>query len=184
MSALADRLVWMDLEMTGLDPEKERIIEIAAIVTDGELNIIAEGPNLVVHQSDALLDAMDAWNTEHHGGSGLTERVRQSTTSEQDAADAVLAFLEEHCAPGTAPLAGNSVHQDKRFLRRYMPKVDDFLHYRILDVSTVKELCRRWYPKPYHKRPEKTGNHRALGDIRDSIEELRYYRQAIFLPQS
>ncbi len=184
MSALADRLVWMDLEMTGLDPEKERIIEIAAIVTDGELNIIAEGPNLVIHQNDALLDAMDAWNTEHHGGSGLTERVRQSTTSEQDAADAVLAFLEEHCAPGTAPLAGNSVHQDKRFLRRYMPKVDDFLHYRILDVSTVKELCRRWYPKPYHKRPEKTGNHRALGDIRDSIEELRYYRRAIFLPQS
>lgn len=173
-------LVWMDLEMTGLDPDRDRIIEIAALITNGELEVVAEGPNLVVHQPDELLAAMDEWNTQHHGESGLTERVRASTVSEQQAEQAVLAFLSEHCEPRTAPLAGNSVHQDRRFLRRYMPSVDEFLHYRLVDVSTVKELGRRWYPEAYARRPPKNATHRALDDIRESIEELRYYRQAFF----
>ena len=173
-------LVWMDLEMTGLDPERDRILEIAALITDAQLQVVAEGPNLVVHQPDELLAAMDEWNTQHHGESGLTERVRSSTVSERDAEEAVLAFLAEHCAPQTVPLAGNSVHQDRRFLRRYMPTVDAFLHYRIVDVSTVKELGRRWYPEAYARRPQKNATHRALDDIQESIAELRYYREAFF----
>ena len=175
-------LVWIDLEMTGLAPERERIIEAAALVTDSELNVIAEGPNLVIHQSDELLAAMDEWNTKHHGESGLTERVRASTLSEAEAEEQLLAFLEEHCEVGQSPLCGNSVHQDRRFLHRYMPKVDAFLHYRLIDVSTVKELCRRWCPEAYAKRPNKVGNHRALDDIRESLEELRYYRTICFDP--
>ena len=173
-------LVWMDLEMTGLDPDKERIIEIAVLVTDGELNVIAEGPDLVVHQSDELLAGMDEWNTRHHGESGLTDRVRASTVSEAEAETQIMAFLQEHCEIGQSPLCGNSVHQDRRFLCRYMPKVDEFLHYRLVDVSTVKELCRRWTPESYAKRPAKHGNHRAMDDVRESVEELRFYRQACF----
>ncbi|MCA9535775.1 MAG: oligoribonuclease [Myxococcales bacterium] len=176
----AARIVWADLEMTGLVPERERIIEIAMIITDGELNVIAEGPNLVVHQPDELLAAMDEWNTKHHGQSGLTERVRESTVTEADAEAQVLAFLEQHCAPRTVPLAGNSIHQDRRFLALYMPLVDAFLHYRMIDVSTLKELTQRWYPEAYSKRPAKRGNHRAIDDILESIEELRYYRSAVF----
>ncbi len=176
----ADHLVWMDLEMTGLDPERERIIEIATLVTDGELNPIAEGPELVVHQSDELLAAMDDWNQSHHGASGLIDRVRSSTVTETDAAEQTLAFLAEHCDPNTAPLCGNSIHQDRRFLRRYMRALDDFLHYRIVDVSSVKELARRWYPGVVEGAPPKVESHRALGDIRESVEELRYYRSAIF----
>ncbi|MEM1415451.1 MAG: oligoribonuclease [Myxococcota bacterium] len=175
-----DRLVWIDLEMTGLEPDRDRIIEIAAIVTDGELETVAEGPNLVVHQSDEVLAAMDEWNTTHHGASGLTARVRASTLGEEAAEAEVLAFLRAHCNERTAPLAGNSVHQDKRFLARYMPALDGFLHYRIVDVSTIKELGRRWYPEPYAGRPAKKGAHRALDDIRESIDELRYYRKAMF----
>ena len=174
-------LVWMDLEMTGLDPDRERIIEIATLVTDGELEILAEGPNLVVHQSDELLAGMDAWNTKHHGESGLTERVRQSTVTEAEAEAEIVAFLKAHCEPGQSPLCGNSVHQDRRFLCRYMPLVESFLHYRLVDVSTVKELCRRWAPQAYAKRPAKHGNHRAMGDVRDSVEELRFYRSACFV---
>ena len=174
------RLAWIDMEMTGLEPERERIIEVAAIVTDGNLEIIAEGPSIVVHQSNELLDAMDDWNKEHHGASGLIERVKASTITEETAEASVLEFLAEHCDVRTAPLAGNSVHQDKRFIAKYMPKLEAFLHYRIVDVSTVKELCRRWYPKEYEAQPRKKGNHRALEDIRESIEELRYYRRAIF----
>ncbi len=173
-------LVWMDLEMTGLDPERDRILEIAALVTNGDLQVVAEGPNLVVHQPDEVLAAMDEWNTQHHGDSGLTDRVRASTLSEQEAERAVLDFLSEYCEPRTAPLAGNSVHQDRRFLRRYMPSVEEFLHYRLVDVSTVKELGRRWYPESYARRPQKNATHRALDDIRESIEELRYYRKAFF----
>ncbi len=174
------RIVWADLEMTGLDPERERIIEIAMLITDAELNVVAEGPNLVVHQSDELLAAMDEWNTKHHGASGLTERVRESTITEAEAEAQVLAFLEEHCDARTAPLAGNSIHQDRRFIALYMQSVDAFLHYRMIDVSTIKEVTQRWYPEEYSKRPGKRGNHRAMDDILESIEELRYYREAVF----
>jgi oligoribonuclease len=180
MPAKADRLVWMDLEMTGLNPDKERIIEIAVLVTDGQLEIVAEGPDLVVSQPDTLLDAMDDWNRTHHGESGLIERVKKSKLSEAEAEQQVLTFLAEHCKPGSCPLAGNSVHQDRRFLSRYMSALSSFLHYRIVDVSSVKELTRRWYPEIYEKRPTKKGSHRALDDIHESIEELRFYKQHVF----
>lgn len=177
---MPDLIVWMDLEMTGLDPERERIIEIAALITNSNLEIVAEGPNLVVHQSDEILAAMDDWNTKHHGDSGLTQRVRESTLDEATASQALVEFMAKHVPPRTAALAGNSVHQDRRFLRRYMAEVDDYLHYRIIDVSTIKELGKRWFPKEFGKRPGKKGAHRALDDIRESIEELRYYRTAFF----
>jgi len=174
------RLVWIDMEMSGLIPEKERVLEIAVIITDGNLEIIAEGPELVIHQPDSLLEAMDDWNKEHHGASGLIEKVRASTVSEADAEEMILSFLRQHVEPKKAPLAGNTVHQDKRFLGLYLPAIDDYLHYRIVDVSTVKELASRWYPEAYSRRPNKQNTHRALDDIRESIEELRYYRRAIF----
>jgi oligoribonuclease len=170
----------MDLEMTGLDPERERIIEIAVLITDAQLEITAEGPDLVVHQPESLLAQMDAWNKKHHAASGLIERVRASTVTEADAEAEVLAFLRKHVGERTAPLTGNSIHQDRRFLRRYMPSVDAYLHYRNVDVSTVKELVRRWYPGIYGGAPEKRGAHRAMDDIRDSIAELRYYRANAF----
>ncbi len=175
-----DLLVWMDLEMTGLDPEKERIIEIAVLITDAQLELVAEGPELVVHQSEELLAGMDAWNTEHHGASGLTDRVRASKLDDAAAEQKVLTFLRKHCSPKTAPLAGNSIWQDRRFLARYMPRIDDFLHYRLVDVSSVKELARRWYPEPFAAAPAKRGTHRALDDIKESIEELRYWRSTVF----
>jgi len=168
------------MEMTGLDPERERIIEIACILTDRQLEIVAEGPDLVVHQKDELLEAMDDWNREHHGASGLTDRVRASKVSEAEAEEQVLKFLEENCEKRTAPLAGNSVHQDRRFLRRFMPKVDDHMHYRIVDVSSVKELVRHWYPDLIGKAPPKREAHRASDDILESIEELRFYRANAF----
>jgi oligoribonuclease len=174
------KLVWMDLEMTGLDPERERIIEIATLVTDGELNVVAEGPELVLHQPEPVLDAMDEWNKKHHGDSGLVDRVRASTVSEAEAEAQIVAFLREHVGEREAPLAGNSIHQDRRFLARYMPTLDAYLHYRLVDVSTVKELVARWHPEIYAKRPHKQATHRALEDIRESIEELRYYRAAAF----
>lgn len=176
----AGRLVWMDLEMSGLDAQVERILELAVLVTDADLNIVAEGPELVVHQPDELLERMDEWNTSHHAKSGLTERVRASTVDEEAAEAFVLAFLEEECVLGETPLAGNSVWQDRRFLARYMPRIDAFLHYRIVDVSSVKELARRWYPAAFDAAPAKRGAHRALDDIRESIEELRYYREHVF----
>jgi len=177
-----ERIVWMDLEMTGLDPERERIIEMATVVTDGDLNIVAEGPELVIHQDDTVLEAMDDWNTSHHGASGLTERVRASTVSDADAEQQTLDFIKEHCRERLAPLAGNSIHQDRRFLVKYMPLLEAYLHYRNVDVSTVKELARRWYPKQHAAAPTKQEAHRALDDIRESIEELRYYRTSIFVP--
>lgn len=177
---MADRLVWIDMEMTGLDPEKERIIEIATLITDGELNILAEGPELVIRQSDELLAGMDEWNTKHHGDSGLTARVLSSEITNDEAEQQTLAFLKEHCTAGAAPLCGNSIHQDRRFLRLYMPQIDEFLHYRHIDVSTVKELGKRWYPSSYGKRPAKVSQHRALDDVRESVAELRYYRSAFF----
>jgi len=173
-------IVWMDLEMSGLDPDKERIIEMATIITDSDLKVIAEGPEFVIHQPDAILNGMDEWNRRHHGESGLTDRVRASTTTEEEAESATLAFLSEFCEPRTAPLAGNSIHQDRRFLERYMRRLDSHLHYRIIDVSTIKELATRWYPTAVDRMPKKRNNHRALDDIRESIEELRYYRRTIF----
>ncbi len=174
----------MDLEMTGLDPSVERIIEIAVSVTDGELNVIADGPDLVIHQPDELLERMDDWNKKHHGESGLIERVRASTIDEAEASRQVLAFLKEHSTDKMAPLAGNSIHQDRRFLVRYLPEVEAWLHYRNIDVSTIKELVRRWHPAEYARRPKKDGNHRAMNDLKESIDELRYYRDAVFNPKA
>ncbi|RMH03799.1 MAG: oligoribonuclease [Planctomycetota bacterium] len=176
------RLVWIDLEMTGLDPERDRILEIATLVTDDQLEIVAEGPDLVIHQPDELLAAMDEWNTSHHGASGLTEAARRSTLDEAEAERRTLEFLRRHVEPGASPLCGNTVHQDRRFLRRAMPELDAFLHYRIIDVSTVKELARRWYPEEYAAAPAKEGGHRALEDIRESVAELRWWRERVFRP--
>ena len=166
------------MEMSGLDPETCRVLEIATIVTDGDLKILARGPSLIVHQPDAVLDAMDEWNTSHHGASGLTDAVRASTISEQDAQAQTLAFLREHCDENTSPLCGNSIGQDRRFIVRYMPELASFLHYRSVDVTSFKVMAHRWYPDlaPYPKRER----HRALGDIEESIEELAYYRAQVF----
>jgi oligoribonuclease len=183
MAKDTDRLVWIDLEMSGLDPSRERILEIATIVTDGQLEVIAEGPELVVHQPDSLLDGMDDWNRQHHGASGLTERVRASQVGEAEAERQTLEFIAAHVPKRGAPLAGNSVHQDRLFLARYMPALEGYLHYRNVDVSTVKELVCRWHPKAFEARPTKKGNHRALEDIRESIDELRYYRRAVFVSE-
>lgn len=176
-------IVWMDMEMSGLDPDRDRILEVAVLVTDGDLEIVAEGPNLIVHQSDQVLGSMDEWNTRHHGQSGLTQRVSESTIDEAQASAALLEFLSEHTEKKRAPLAGNSIHQDRRFVARYLPEVEDWLHYRNIDVSTIKELALRWYPKAYAGRPTKKGNHRAMDDLMESIEELKYYRNALFLPK-
>lgn len=170
------RLVWIDLEMTGLDPERDQIIEIATLVTDSELSLVAEGPELAVHVSDELLAGMDEWNTSHHGASGLTERVRASDVSCAEAEARTLDFLHEYVAPGTAPLCGNSVWQDRRFISRYMPSLDEYLHYRLIDVSTLKELARRWHPE-VAGGVVKTNAHTALSDIRESVDELRHYRE-------
>lgn len=177
--AATDRLVWIDLEMTGLDPDKERIIEIATIVTDSDLNTIAEGPVIAIHQPDSVLEAMDEWCTRTHGESGLTQRVKDSAVSEVDAEQQTLEFLAEHLESGQSPLCGNSIGQDRRFLVRYMPALEAFFHYRNLDVSTIKELARRWRPDVL-EGVKKKGAHLALDDIRDSIEELRHYREHFF----
>ncbi|WP_111495686.1 MULTISPECIES: oligoribonuclease [Marinobacter] len=177
--AAADRLVWIDLEMTGLDPDQERIIEIATIVTDSDLNTIAEGPVLAINQPDSLLDSMDEWCTRTHGESGLTQRVKESDLSEADAERQTIDFLEQHLEAGQSPLCGNSIGQDRRFLVRYMPALEAFFHYRNLDVSTIKELARRWRPDVL-AGVKKKGTHLALDDIRDSIDELRHYREQFF----
>ena len=173
------KLVWIDLEMTGLDPEKERIIEMATIVTDSELNTIAEGPVIAINQPDSLLDAMDEWCTKTHGASGLTQRVKESNVSEAEAEQITLEFLKEHLSAGESPLCGNSIGQDRRFLVKYMPELEGFFHYRNLDVSTIKELARRWRPDVLNG-VKKKGSHLALDDIRDSINELRHYRETFF----
>ncbi|OZB16108.1 MAG: oligoribonuclease [Marinobacter sp. 34-60-7] len=174
-----DHLVWIDLEMTGLDPEKERIIEMASIVTDSALNIVAEGPVIAVHQPDSLLNAMDEWCTRTHDESGLTQRVKDSAISEAEAEQQTLAFLKKYLEPGKSPLCGNSIGQDRRFLVKYMPELEAFFHYRNLDVSTIKELARRWRPDVLGG-VKKKGSHLALDDIRDSINELRHYRETFF----
>jgi oligoribonuclease len=175
-------LVWIDMEMSGLDVERERILEIATILTDDSLRVIATGPNLVVHQPDEVLAAMDNWNRTHHGESGLIDRVRASKVTEREAEEETLRFIEDYCEPGLCPLAGNSVWQDRRFLAKYMPRLDAFLHYRIIDVSTIKELARRWYPDRLREATPKVSSHRAMDDIRESIQELRFYRRRIFMP--
>ncbi|HEY1553310.1 MAG TPA: oligoribonuclease [Kofleriaceae bacterium] len=178
----SDVLVWLDMEMTGLDPQRERIIEVAMILTDGQLGELAIGPELVLHQADAVLAAMDDWNTSHHGASGLVERVKASTIDDGAAEALLLAFINAHVPAKERPvLAGNSIHQDRRFVRRYMPLLDKRLHYRMVDVSTVKELARRWFPAITAKVPQKKETHRALDDIRESIDELRYYKQHVFI---
>lgn len=176
MAVNEQRLVWLDLEMTGLDPEKERIIEAAIVVTEPDLTFVAEGPVVVIHQSDELLDAMDKWNTSTHGKSGLTDKVRASTTTEEQAEEQLLAFLTQYVPAGKSPLCGNTVGQDRRFLVKYMPKLEAFFHYRNLDVSTLKELALRWKPEVYRSFV-KQSRHEALADIYESIEELKHYRE-------
>ena len=171
-----ENLIWVDLEMTGLDPDRDRIIEIATVVTDKELTVLAEGPVLAIHQADEVLGAMDEWNTKQHASSGLTERVRASTTREADAEQATLAFLRQYVDQGASPICGNSICQDRRFLAREMPVLERFFHYRNLDVSTLKELARRWAPGVL-AGVRKASTHSALDDVRESIEELRHYRR-------
>lgn len=172
-------LVWMDLEMTGLDPEKEGIIEIATIITDGELNVLDMGPHMVINQPPKLLRAMDDWNKIHHSKSGLLELVKASKIKVSKAEKKTLEFIKEYCYEGKAPLCGNSIHHDRRFLIKYMPKLNGYLHYRNIDVTTVKSLVDRWYPKNQDK-PKKKENHRALDDVLESIEELRFLRKTYF----
>tara|TARA_B100000927_G_scaffold98435_2_gene79653 strand:- start:5895 stop:6443 length:549 start_codon:yes stop_codon:yes gene_type:complete len=178
MDDKSQRMVWIDLEMTGLDIEKESIIEIATVITDSELNIIAQGPNLAVSVSEELLAGMDEWNTTHHNQSGLVERIRHEGVSISEAQQQTLEFLKQWVNPKTAPLCGNSVWNDRRFLDKEMPLVADYLHYRMVDVSTIKELARRWYPKVDKYR--KKLSHLALDDILESIEELQYFRDKVF----
>ncbi|HVM14381.1 MAG TPA: oligoribonuclease [Egibacteraceae bacterium] len=178
---MQDPLVWIDLEMTGLDVERDRIVEVAAIVTDGALDAVEEGPQLVIHAPDEALHAMVDVVRDMHAKSGLTEAIRASRVTVGEAEEQVLAFVRRHVpAERGAPLAGNSIHADRLFLRRYMPTLEAYLHYRNVDVSTVKELVRRWYPEAFASRPYKGGGHRALADIRESIDELRYYRRIAF----
>ena len=179
--SLQHPLVWIDLEMTGLDVERDVIVEIAAIVTDGELKTVLEGPDVVVHAPDDVLDSMVEVVHAMHAKSGLTDAIRTSTLSVADAEAQVLEFVRRHVPQErSAPLAGNTISADRMFLQRYMPALEAHVHYRNVDVSTVKELVRRWYPEAYAARPVKGGDHRALADIRESIEELRYYRDAAF----
>ena len=179
MGSYSENLIWMDLEMTGLDPEAERILEIATIVTDSSLNILEEGPVLVVAQSETLLAGMDDWNREHHTSSGLVDRVLSEGIAEADAEAQTIDFISRFVSKGESPLCGNSIAQDRRFLVRYMPQLDSYLHYRNLDVSTVKELALRWRPD-IAAGVQKTGTHRALDDIKESINELQHYRATFF----
>lgn len=174
-----ERWIWIDCEMTGLNPKVDRIIEIAVIVTDDNLKIIAQGPNLAIHQDDSLLAGMDSWNTKHHTQSGLVDKVRASSITEADAQEQVLEFLNEHCKKGKSPLCGNSVWQDRRFIEKYMPDLAEFFHYRHIDVSTIKLLAKSWNPKLYDSHKKKNA-HEALGDIIESIEELKYYQSCFF----
>ncbi len=174
-----ENLIWIDLEMTGLNPDKDRIIEIATVVTDKELTVLAEGPVCAIHQTDEVLGAMDEWNTRQHAMSGLVERVRASTTTEHEAEQETLAFLRKHVEQGVSPICGNSICQDRRFLIRHMPELGAFFHYRNLDVSTLKILVKLWLPA-IAGRVEKNSVHLALADIHDSIRELRFYREQLF----
>ncbi|CAM3161990.1 MULTISPECIES: oligoribonuclease [Vibrio] len=178
MSYSDQNLIWIDLEMTGLDPEAHKIIEIATIVTDSQLNILAEGPVLAIHQPESELDKMDDWCTNTHTGSGLVERIRQSSVTEEQAVAQTIEFLEKWVPRGKSPICGNSIGQDRRFLYKHMPELEEYFHYRYIDVSTLKELTRRWKPEVLDGFSKK-GSHLALDDIRESIAELKYYRQTI-----
>jgi oligoribonuclease len=181
---VADLLVWIDCEMTGLDLGKDKLIEVAALVTDPELNVLGEGVDLVIHADDAALDAMPPVVRDMHAKSGLTEEVRRSAITMAEAEEAVLAYVKQFVPnPRTAPLCGNSIATDRGFLARDMPALDAHLHYRMIDVSSIKELTRRWYPRVYFGQPAKGLSHRALADIRESIRELEYYRRTVFVPQ-
>lgn len=183
IAAKDNRIVWVDLEMTGLDPSRHVIVEVAALVTDAELNIIDAGVDLVVHATDAELAEMDDFVTQMHSDNGLLDDIKASQVSLAEAEDAVLALVEKHCDPAhPAPLAGNSIATDRTFIKAQMPRLDAALHYRMIDVSTVKELSRRWFPKAYFNQPQKGMAHRALADIVESIRELDYYRRAVFVP--
>ncbi|KHO28910.1 oligoribonuclease [Corynebacterium minutissimum] len=176
-----DRLVWIDLEMTGLDPKRHVIVEVAAVVTDAELTVLDEGLDLVVHATEDELDQMDDFVTKMHAKSGLDKEIRESTVTIEEAEEAVLRLVEKHCDPNhPAPLAGNSIATDRMFIRTYMPRLDKALHYRMIDVSTIKELARRWHPRAYYNQPDKGMAHRALQDIIESIRELDFYRRSVF----
>ncbi len=179
MAVRNGNLIWIDLEMTGLNPDTDLIIEIATIVTDPHLNILAEGPVFAIHQKDTVLNAMDEWNTRQHGQSGLVDRIKRSTTNEAKAEAATIEFLRMYVDAGSSPMCGNSICQDRRFLWRHMPKLEAFFHYRNLDVSSIKELAVRWYPELV-KGIRKNSSHLALEDVRDSINELRFYRESFF----
>jgi oligoribonuclease len=171
-----DNLIWLDMEMSGLLPDSDRILELAAVVTDVDLNVLGESPVLVIHQSDAVLDGMDAWNKGAHGRSGLIDKVKASKIDEQAATEIMISFLKEYVPAGKSPMCGNSICQDRRFMARYMPDLESYFHYRNLDVSTFKELARRWKPEIYSGF-KKASKHEALADIYESIEELKYYRE-------
>ena len=179
MTVNNDNLVWIDMEMTGLDADSDKVLEIATIVTDADLNVVAEGPVFAIHQSDEILDNMDPWCVDTHGKSGLTDRCRKSAISEQQAAQETIEFLKQYVDKGVSPLCGNSIGQDKLFMAKHMPELSDYFHYRIVDVSTVKELVRRWKPEVLDGFSKK-GTHLALDDIRESIAELQFYRKHIF----
>jgi oligoribonuclease len=177
----SETLIWIDLEMTGLSPERDVIIEIATVITDNQLQLVAEGPCLVIKQPDSIVDAMDAWNTKYHTQSGLIDQVKQSTISLEEAEQKTIDFLRDYCNPQTSPFCGNCVYQDRAFLRRYMPALDSFGNYRIVDVSTIKEVLRRWYPENVNTRYRKHEKHRALEDVYASIEELKHYKHYFFI---
>lgn len=180
MSLSPENLIWIDLEMTGLDPMQDKIIEIATIITDKNLNELAVGPVLAIHQTQEILDAMDKWNTEHHNNSGLVERVKNSEISESEAEKATIEFLNKFVPANESPMCGNSICQDRRFLARLMPELESYFHYRNLDVSSLKVLAQKWYPK-VAKGFTKESKHLALDDIRDSIAELKYYRENLLI---
>lgn len=175
----SDNLVWMDMEMSGLNPDVDRILEIATVVTDSDLEVIAEGPVVTIFQEDEILNAMDEWNADNHTKTGLIDRIRKEGVSEAEAESTTIEFLSKHVEDGQSPLCGNTIGQDRRFLVKFMPNLEQFLHYRNLDVSTVKELARRWRPD-IHDRIQKKASHRAMEDIKESIEELRCYRDRFF----
>jgi oligoribonuclease len=180
---MSANLVWIDLEMTGLNPETCVVVEIATIVTNSDLGILAEGPERVIHQPESALQSMDDFVTDMHTRSGLIDRIRQSTIPLEEAERETVAFLKDYCEPTKSPLCGNSIWKDRQFIERYMPRLSEFLHYRTIDVSSIKELVRRWYPSRFAP-PAKAETHRALDDIRESIEELRYYRREMFVPST
>lgn len=180
MKISSTNLVWLDLEMTGLNPDEDKILEIATIVTDKHLNVLAEGPVLAIHHTDSVLEKMDEWNVKTHGHSGLIDRVKSSKVTTAQAEKMTLEFIQQYVPKGKSPICGNSICQDRRFLFRYMPELEAYFHYRNLDVSTVKILARQWYPKIVKEFKKKT-KHQALSDIYDSIEELKFYREHIFI---